>query len=519
MINVITNRNGLLNMTADTLQQTNQIFKMLLADDQARIEKTTTQGLTTATGLTWYDLQKGAKLLYPVLTPLRNDIPRVGGDGGTATNWKAITAVNVGNVSIGVSEGNRNAAMQTTEVDKVAKYVTIGLENFITFEGDEAAQNFDDAKALGSRTLLQAMMIGEEGVIIGGNASLALTTTPTPTVADIGSGGTINTGTVVSVICVALTFDGYVNATLAGSIIPSVTRTNADGSTDTYGGGCAQASAAGAVTTAANTDSVTAVVTPVAGAVGYAWFWGTAGNERIGAISTINSVLIKTAVGTGKSTLMGLAANLPAADNSKNALLFDGLITQICTAGSGAYVYAMPNGTLGTGTGLTSNSAGGIVEIDTALKSFWDNYRTTPEEILCNSQELGNITNKVIAGGGTPLFRFNVDGQNGTAADVTVTAGAIVGNYLNKFTMGGGELIKVRLHPNVPPGMIIFRRKSIPYPMSNVTNIAEMKCRRDYYQIAWPLKTRKYEFGVYASQVLAIYFLPAFGIIYNIANA
>jgi len=517
-INIITNRDGLLGQTADTLRQTNQVFKALLADEMANeVRKAnTTTGINTSTGLVWYDLQAGAKLLYPVLTPLRNEIPRVMGDGGTATNWKAITGINVGRVSIGVSEGNRNAAMQTTEQDYLAKYATIGLENFVTFEGDEAAGKFDDSKSLASRTLLQAMMIGEEGVIIGGNASLALGTTPTPAVAAIGSGGTIPTATVVSVICAALTYDGYVNGSVSAGIIASVTRTNADSSQDTFGGGVAQKSAGANVTTAAASSSVSAVVgTPVKGAVAYAWFWGTVGNETLGAITTINSVLITTAVGSGTQ----LASSLPTADNSTNALLFDGMITQIMKPGSNSYVYSMPNGAAGTGTGLTASGAGGVTEIDNALRSFWDNYRLSPEEILVNSQELTNITKKVISNGGAPLFRFNIDGQKGESADVTVTAGSVVGSYLNQFALGGGTLIAIRLHPNIPAGTIIFRRKSSPYPISNVTNIMEIRTRRDYYQVAWPLRTRKYEFGVYASEVLAIYFTPAFGIISNIANA
>ncbi len=516
-INIVTNRDGLIGQTADTLRQTNQVFKALLADEMANeVRKAnTTTGISTQTGLTWYDLQAGAKLLYPVLTPLRNEIPRVQGDGGTATNWKAVTGINVGRVSIGVSEGNRNAAMQTTEQDYVAKYATIGLENFCTFEADEASEKFDDAKSLASRTLLQATMIGEEGVIVGGNASLALGTTPTPTVAAIGSGGAIPTSTVVSVIAVALTYDGWVNGAVSSGIIASITRTNADNSTDTFGGGVAQKSANASVTTAAGGSSVSAVVaSPVKGAVAYAWFWGTAGNETLGAITTVNSILITTATGTGTQ----LASALPSADNSKNALLFDGMITQICTSGSNSYFYAMPNGTAGTGTGLTSNSSGGVVEIDNALRSFWDNYKLSPEEILVNAQELTNITKKVIAGGGTPLFRFNMD-KGGDSADVTVTAGAIVGSYLNQFSLGGGTLVNIRLHPNVPPGTMIFRRKSAPYPISNVTNIMEVRTRKDYYQVAWPLRTRKYEFGTYASEVLAIYFTPAFGIITNIGNS
>ena len=34
--------------------------------------------------------------------------------------------------------------------------------------------------------------------------------------------------------------------------------------------------------------------------------------------------------------------------------------------------------------------------------------------------------------------------------------------------------------------------------------------------IEWPLRTRKYEYGVYADELLQNYFPPAFGILKNI---
>ena len=51
---------------------------------------------SATTGLNYYDLETGAKFLVPVLTPLRNSIPRVSGRGGTQANWKAITGINAG---------------------------------------------------------------------------------------------------------------------------------------------------------------------------------------------------------------------------------------------------------------------------------------------------------------------------------------------------------------------------------------------------------------------------------------
>jgi len=513
VINIINPVSGLLGMTRDTMRQVDQVFKSCLADNVAKVD---TQGISLATGLVSYDLQPGAKLLYPVLTPLRNEIPRVKGDGGTATNWKSITGVNVGRVSIGITEGQRNAVMTTREEEHTAKYASLGLENSVTFEADESAENFDDSKSLASRNLLQAMMIGEEEVILGGNASLALGTTPTPTTGTAATGGSLPQSTTYSLIAVALTFEGFNNATVSAGILSKISRTNADGSTDTIGGGSASQSAAASQATAAGTATnvVSGSIAAVKGAFGYAWYFGAAGAEKLNKITTINSVVITAVSAVGAQT----AASLDAEDQSKNVLVFDGFLTQICKPLSNSYYKALATGTAGTGTVLASNGAGGITQIDDALQSFWDLYRVSPDEIIVSAQELTNITTKVIAGGSAPLFRFNLDGNASSEGGVTVTAGTIVGSYLNKFAMGGGVLIPVRLHPNMVPGTIMFRKKTIPYPLSNVTNIVELRYLRDYYQIAWPLRTRKYEFGVYAREVMPIYFTPAFGIITNIAN-
>ena len=103
-------------------------------------------------------------------------------------------------------------------------------------------------------------------------------------------------------------------------------------------------------------------VPAIQGAAGYAWFWGTAGSELLGAITTINSVSI-AANATGTQAASSLGTN----DNSTNSLAFDGLLTQTLKSGQNAYVAAQATGTAGAGTPLTADGEGGIVEIDTAL--------------------------------------------------------------------------------------------------------------------------------------------------------
>ena len=54
-----------------------------------------------------------------------------------------------------------------------------------------------------------------------------------------------------------------------------------------------------------------------------------------------------------------------------------------------------------------------------------------------------------------------------------------------------------------------------PYELSGVGNILEAKVRQDYYQIQWPWKSRRYEYGVYVDEAFPMYFTPAWALITN----
>jgi len=348
-------------------------------------------------------------------------------------------------------------------------------------------------------------------MLFGGNSSVALGTTPTPTVGLV-AGGSISAAT-YKVICVALTHDGYLRAGVnATGVVQQISRTNADGTTDTINAGAAQKSAASAdVTTASTNLSISASVTAVNGAVAYAWYVGAAGSEKIAAITTINSVVLTALPSSGNQAASALTSNDRSAESGYS---FDGLLYATAFGSStGAYLNTLATGTAGTGTTLTTDSAGGVAEIETALQSFYDNYRVSPDTIWCNSAQLKKITSLVIGGGGAPLFRFNSDAK----ATGGISGGAQVGSYLNKITQ---DLIQVKVHPFCPPGTILFTSSSIPYPLSGVGAVAQVKLRgRDYFQIEYPLTTRRYSFGVYAGQgeVLQVMAPFAFGAITNIA--
>ena len=476
--------------------------------DPGRLEKS----ISTATGLVAFDLQSPAKNLYPTATPLRNRVPRVAGAGGTATNWRQVSSlIGSGFDAIGwVAEGQRAGQMSYATATKSAPYVTLGEEDSVTFEAINAAVGFEDIQATMAMRLLQKTMLKEEMAILAGNTSLALGTPATATLAAAGSGATLPAAT-YSVIVVALTLEGYRNSSLSAGVATSKTITGADGKTFNINGGSSNksASATQAVTLG---QTLSATVAPVTGAVAYAWCVGTVGAETLQAITTINSATFAAALTGGQQ-----AATAITADSSTNSLGYDGLLTTALKPGNNAYVNTLATGTAGTGTVLTASGRGSVNEIDVMLQKMWDNFQVSPTVLFVNSQELKNITSRVLSSGSAPLLQYRQDTDGG---GYNLDAGGMISTYYNPFLLDGGMRIPVKIHPYVPAGTILAYAETLPaqYQSSEVPNVAEVKCRQDYYAIDWPPVTRQRQKGVYVEEVLAVYAPFAMGVITNNAT-
>jgi hypothetical protein len=156
------------------------------------------KAVTLATGLSAYDLQAPAKTLYPVITPLRNALPRVARTNpGDAARWRTISSLTgSGFDAMGwVPEGQRTASMSYSAASQVAPYLTLGEEDSVTFEAEAAAQGFEDIDSTATLRLLQKTMRKEETALLGGNASLALGTPAAPTLSAAGTGATLPSAT------------------------------------------------------------------------------------------------------------------------------------------------------------------------------------------------------------------------------------------------------------------------------------------------------------------------------------
>ena len=473
--------------------------------------------VTVSTGLNAYDLQAPAKNLYPIITPLRNSLPRVGrANPGDAARWRTIASIaGSGYDAMGwVPEGQRTASMSYTAQAQVAPYLTLGEEDTVTFEAEAASEGFEDINATATLRLLQKTMRKEETALLGGNASLALGTPAAPSLSAGGTGATLPAGT-YSTIIVALSFEGYRNSSVAGGVATSKTITGNDGNTYTLNGGSSMrsANATQAVTLGQTLSAIAPLVT---GAVAYAWYVGAAGSETLQAITTINSATFSAPLTSGQQ-----AATAITADNSRNATLaFDGLLTVGFNPANNAYVQTLASGTAGTGMFLTASGRGSVVEIDNMLVSMWNAYRVSPTVLYVNAQEQRNITNKCLTNASGPLLRYNVAVDGGNGGPYGVSASGVVRWYYNPFSIDGGFDIPVKVHPDLPPGTILALCERLPvwYQSNQTPNVAEVMTRRDYYRVDWPLRTRRREFGVYAEETLAVYAPFGVGILANIGN-
>jgi hypothetical protein len=496
--------------------------------------------INNATNLLYHDMSTVISFMYPYaeLTPLIGRLARRKAVGNSF-GWKRITGININGASAGVSEGNRATRIAIAEQDMMARFKTLGYESSATFEARLGSQGLDpEILGISVQSALRSLRISEEKILLNGNGSLALGTTPTPTLTEgtvTGQTGTFSGAAFVS--CVAITGMAYVNYTNYSSVtgfggVPGrTTKINADGSSDTYGGGSAAPSAIATVTPT-GAHCMTAAVAAVSGAMGYAWFVGSSNDPSamyLAGITPSNQAIFTAVPASTNQPLSSLYVNGAAADNSVNILEPDGILEQVMGAvlgpapgtlmstnpylpsgislsPAGAVTYTATTGN----TGLDINGAS-IAEFDAIFKAAYDQYKIGFTRILISGADmLASFGAMLDTAAGSNIFRIVLDGDT---TNRRIIAGQKVTSYMNKFY---GNTLDVEVHPYLPPGTILFYSDRPPYELANAPNLVEARVRQDYYQIQWPWKTRRYEYGVYVDEVFPVYFSPAFAVIRNL---
>lgn len=495
----------------------------------------TTPGITTGTGLNFFNLETQAKAIYPVFYPLLASIPRiqpmVNGVkvGGTGVNWKAITSIDAGGYPA-TSEGNRNAFMQYTEKDYFAPFRYLGKETNVSFPAERTGEGFNDNLGTAQISLLNALLNDEERMILYGNSGpngtnggngYALGTTPTP-VASLVASGAIANAVNCSFRCIALTPWGVQMASTTGAKLP-FSRANADGSTDTINGGTGVLSASSAVVvTGSGNNSVKGVVAAVVGAVGYAWYLDSTDATTPAAANAVFCGV--TSIPTITVTVLPNGANQKAnasnatgdftTDRSFNALDMDGLMTwgfNYAGASTPSYVLDL------NGANLTTPGDGTINEWEAALDFFYSNYKITPDRVYLGGTLIDAVSKRILgAGNANAVTKLNFTRDD---------AGNLVGGsfsvaYRSKY--GGGQMkqLDVISHPWLPNGTILFDLINNPYPAAGnaIPTVRRIVTLEDHFSIKWPYSRLRHEVGVYAFQTMQHYLPFGIGILTGVGN-
>jgi len=516
-----------------------QLIKMLRKD-------ATTSGISTSTGLNFYYLEPQAKNIYPVFYPLLASIPRKNlmfagmKIGGLGINWKAITSIDNGGYPA-VSEGNRNAFIQFQEKDFYAPYKFLGKDVQVSFQAQDTGLGFEDNIAIAQLGQLNALLNGEERMILFGNSGpqsgggaygYALGTTNTPTLAlaatTTGSNGVatgITTSTTVSVFCVALTPWGVYLASTTGVKLP-FNRANADASVDLIKGGTGVISAvSNTVTTTSGNNSVTATVTPIAGAVAYAWFVSTSATPTTAnsyfwyttpyptaTISNVPPVTNQLANATDSGTGMGLTT-----DNSYNNLDFDGMMTWGFSWSSNSVTPSYWKDL--AGKGFTSNGDGTIYDFEAVFDWAWLNYKLTFDKIYVGGALISAISKAIMTtGSGASAAQRIIFDRDGDGA---LKGGTKLVEYRSKYSnTGAPKPIPVLTHPWMPDGTVFFHLQANPYPAagSTIPGVWQVMSLEDHFSIKWPYRKLQHELGTYCFETLQCYIPFGIAVLTGAAN-
>jgi hypothetical protein len=442
----------------------------------AAISKAQTTGILTGTGVYSYDLS-GLVSLIPVVTPFRDIVSRVkSSDGNPYAVWRAImdTTAAQPDPSMGFDYAANEVVFQ--EQDFQARYKPTGLAGLVTQDAFDLGTGYADPFQVATFQTLNQVLIGDDRKLLGGQ-SFALARPAAPTIAQSASGGTIG-ATTVYVGVAARTGSGYY-----------------------YGSGNSQGNSASTTFGAGATNSLTATVGAVRGAVAYDWFQSANGSTwYYYTTTTVNTVVFNkviavdqalpsgTAVPDLTTSWKGAAATKPtfnaAADNgSANANDYDGFMATLAGDYNGNGQWVTPgSGTANPSTfksldGAALTFAGGQVqEIENyVFLPLWNAIKASPTALMMNATQAQEIANLVLSSSASTTF-LNTD----SSGRISVTAGGRVGEIVN--APAGGVTVPIEVHTSLPPGTIIARTDRVPFPQANISNVLEYRNLRDTAQ-------------------------------------
>jgi len=429
-------------------------------------------------GFTPFDLQDSIEFLVPVMTPLRNSIPRRKAQG-QAVQIRQITGYSNSRTG-GVPNLNTffNSATNTSTYNGitlnrpntisysadalVVPFVENGISDSVEYQAQFAAQGFTDLRQLSNTAAIYSHMLGEENNILNSTSAVLPIAGLSPTVVKGGTATGLPVGTYSTIVTVSSSFGE--SQGVAGSNVTT--------------------------TTSADSVNVTLAVVPV-GAVGVNVY-------LTDTTSSAHYVGRTTSTGAASSPIIWASvAALPStsADNGSSPAYqfggtalgtagYTGMISSLlgngATAGTAGYKKAI-NGPLNAGTPFG--------EINTMLVEMWETNRAQPGTLYTSGRIQAALLAEIQQQGSATSYRANY---------MTGDDGIIVGGAVTGITSPvGGPALNIVAHPFIPEGVVIAHSTTLPSPVSGVPGTATIDNVVDLTTISWPQIGMSWDLSTY----------------------
>ncbi len=451
-----------------------------------------------------YDLEEGAKLLLPRPCPIRNELPRLRGEGtarrikrvtgatGTGTGGATTTQPGITESTTNVGPGGlsfiRPPYIDYTGDDLTFNYVSWGLSDSVSWQAQLQGTGFDDVRSLSATTLLFATMTLDERLMLFGRGTTANGYTGPLAAASVTLAAVSASVAPPSPAGAALAASPFVIvAPDAGDLLGTNGVTMHQGPSTT----------AASVAVSAGQVIQVNVVTDSPGALGYNLFCASvaAGPYYYAGRTGYNVGYVTYQPTSGPTTTSG------AGDSSAVATNFDGLLTSV--SANGGYVKR-----LNAGWSVTNPGS----EIQSLLGSIYESVKGDPDQICINGWDRLQLSNAILGGGGQSAYRVFI---NDPGSMNNVAVGAVVTTVYNEVT---GSPLSLTTHPFTPQGNCLVRSSTLPLAASNVSATSYMAMVQDYLMISWPSVQFSYDASVLEIGAM-VHVAPAWnGIIQGIAG-
>jgi len=473
------------------------------------------KALDATSGYTGYNLEREVKMRLPAYTVLRNrvavDQGPVGAMAGPQAHFKMQLGYNGFNfgAAMGVAFGANGSDGNPSATDIGADYKSQSIHGSVQLEAIDFGRQFTDPVKDQSMFNLQTLMRIEELLVTGGN-EFAISA-PVP----VGSQGVAGTATkfvngVWTVKVTAITLEGKLRND-DGAAAPVGTHTPGESAPGTV-----------AITVSGGTKDSLEVSWPVVeGAVGYKVYLSDAYNDSADVylldpateIAYKNgNAFVPSSVGQkwiGVNHILIIAAPagsvpVPSVDGSANANQFEGFVAwstkttmyNTSLAGVGQRVFLDMDGGL-----FTTDTAGGVKEINTVLQQLWVRYHTAPTLIVGSPATVSSLTARIAS-------------QSMMRLDLTQKQNRIVGGYLNRFAQNAGMSVDIDIiaHPYLPDGFVMLLSETLPpdtYRFAQDSRCFALDVLRPYNYFPLASTDRNINFDIWFLETLKCYYPTA----------